>query len=192
MTIPAYLTALADLCDQHGTHAKHMGPELRLLAGLPWGECLKDVEPEGPCVADVWWQASVTPADLARGWLMNSMAFVEPGSAVAGMGNSQRAAACAELAVLSMRWRQLGLTNIGLYEALTMAGADPHDGTIEGARAAWGWISRQLLVVESLGRAGCIVSTDPARPFDAAFQNKIADGARVYAETYRRELEAMK
>lgn len=25
--IPAYLTALADLCDKHGTHAKGMGLE---------------------------------------------------------------------------------------------------------------------------------------------------------------------
>lgn len=192
MTIPAYLTALADLCDKHGTHAKGMGPELRLLAGLPWGEQWHFLQPPGREPNTV--KTTVSPADIARGWLICARPLPtrdKYDDAAYGsfwgfhidqlMGITDRAAACAELAVLSMRWRQTGLTKIGPHEALTMTSADPHDGTIEGGRAAWSFILSKLL------------ERTPPRGFPGTEQQRSQDALlRALAETYRRELEAMK
>lgn len=177
--IPTYLTALADFVDKHGTHAKGIGPELRLLAGLPWERCMKDLDQEGECVADVWWEQQVTPADVARGFLITARPH--------GIGSRwssdyrgeareipvyeiERAAACAELAVLSCQ-AALPPVGAGLPSVVFTL---PYQGTIEGARAAWAFIASQA---KRMGTRGI--------QKERLAWNAIED-------VYRRELEAMK
>lgn len=176
MTIPTYLTALADLCDKHGTHAKGMGPELRLLAGLPWEECRKDLVQTGPVVIDVAWEEPVTPADVARGWLLSARVIADkngalliPSLRLTDESYVDRAAACAELAALSCA------TNSQMPGSKEIWENYPHRGTVEGARAAWGFIRLELVRREG--------------PHQGDADRKMT---RDLIETYRRELEAMK
>lgn len=195
--IPSYLTSLARLAKRYGTHAKGMHSELELLASFPWDQAPLVKREEVSHFEGVEWtdfveyESGITPGDMARGWVacarVHAAKWATDEIAYCAKRAIDRAAACAELAALSGACvLQLPSGRECLSTLFLIR------GKIEGARLAWDFIFKQMLVVEGYGRAGCIVSTDPARPFDAAFQDKIADGARAYAETYRRELEAMK
>lgn len=166
--------------------------ELDLLAGLPWAECQKEVHQDGPCVVDVLMLEAITPADLALGWLLASRAVPDyeasGGSKLAREYHEvsayglKRAAECAELGVIAALqpcdWVE------GIYH-LWSADCRAHQGTREGARAAWGFVAMKLT------RSADSIKENMRKP-DANIDccvsrlklNRVAD-------RYRRELEAM-
>lgn len=174
--------------------------ELDLLAGLPWAECQKEMHQDGHCVADVLMLEPITPADLALGWLLASRAIPDyeaSGGAPFADGlhevngeRLKRAAECAELAALSPL-ASPAENLIKDFVASLGTGEPPrglrrvyaHDGTREGARAAWGF------VVEQLTRSADSIEENTRKP-DANIDLHV--GRRLLcADRYRRELEAM-
>lgn len=148
--IPSYLKSLAatvrDLVAS-GT-AVHVtnetAAELDLLAGLPWKppeHIAVLVHPPKQRIV------GITPADIALGWLLLSCAertwvYDKHGGPTAHQVTNdavKRAAECAELAALSAHVVTAALTS---PHACVLA----HDGTREGARAAWGFIYGHMLV----------------------------------------------
>ncbi len=189
--IPIFLKALAAqvrarVADGGAVHVTEQAAlEMELLAGLDWSElCI-----EGPC-QNVPGEQRVQPscrplvtiADIALGWLLVSKVFVVvPDELLAKYGSGEpaiwidtlaigRAAACAELAVISARL----VVSDNSYWQRKPVGANPHDGTREGARAAWGFVAGRL--------NDKLYETSP----------RCSHMETQLAETYRRELEAMR
>jgi hypothetical protein len=198
--IPAFLTSLADRVDRlvvqgKAVHVtKETAAELRLLAGLPWDEvCI-----EGPCrnlpgeqCAQRSCRPLVTPGDFALALLLASRCVVVvPSDDVLkrfGSGHPaiwvdevgiNRAAVCAELAVLASKWQ-------GKDGGWDMDAA-PHDGTREGARAAWKFITETL---EFCANASYLTYDSKA-----CVETILAERRQyqAMAPVYRRELEAMR
>lgn len=165
--IPTFLRSLATLIRSlvEQGRAVHVtaktADELDLLAGLPWEEC------------------PATCADIALGWLRLSSARLGPESGYyfANKVDALRAAECAELCALASSWSNwsAAVNEATKTETLTYHTAKPHDGTIEGGRAAWEFMHKNL---DRLAGIGDVISS--------------GRGFRVVADTYRRELKAMK
>lgn len=176
--IPAFLRSLAVLVRQliEAGKAVHVTLEtardLELLAGLPWDEAKHKVETGLPGKLI----RSVSPADLALGWLLASRAQMRNQDAadgswyrVADEDDTQRAAACAELAVIAV-------TAPGPWYLLSDPASMHTRGTREGAQAAWGFIVEQINGTKRPTKHHC-----PGGPDWWAI-----------VEPYERELEAMK
>jgi hypothetical protein len=191
--IPAFLTSLADLMDRLVSECKavhvtaEIAAEMRLLAGLPWDEgSVHEARSEdgrdfvcencGAGLGDEEIGQLVSPADVVLGWLLASKAEVETIPSGYGSGpmvgadeeRCQRAAVCAELAVLAIHV-------LPRFEGDEPGVPRPHDGTREGARAAWAFIVR-------------ILGTDR---YSANQEPDVQEEFRI-RETYRLELEAMR
>ena len=162
----------------HVTH--ETAPELDLLAELPWKDCLKEVPPtDDPCVMDVLMLEPITLADLAFGWLLTSRAQICcEGRYEITNKTADRAAECAELALISVAL-------LPRFEKTEPGVLQSHQGTREGARAAWGFVAMKLT------RSADSIKENMRKP-DANTDccvsrlklNRVAD-------RYRRELEAM-
>jgi len=147
MMIPAFLHSLAALIRQLLADGKAVyvneqtAKELELLAGLSWDRAYPDLPPAPG------WNRLPTPADIALGWLVASRALPEVRGEEYGQGyverasegvaeDCQRAAACAELAVIAV-------TAPGPWYLLSDPASMHTRGTREGARAAWEFIVDQ-------------------------------------------------
>lgn len=165
----------------HVTH--ETVPELDLLAELPWKDCLKEVPPtDDPCVMDVLMLEPITPADLALGWLLASKCDIskDPGKLTHWWEAElhpkvRRAAECAELATLSMC--------LAVKDAGRDCVCNPHDGTRDGAKEAWGFI------VEKLNYSAETIEDNTRKP-DRNVERHTGK-LQELADYYRRELEAM-
>jgi hypothetical protein len=181
--IPTFLHSLAALIRKRvaSGQAVHVteqtATELELLAELPWrssGYESSFSKPEAKI-----WIASITLADLALGWLV--AAHVDKmRDSISEPREEQvdRAAVCAELAVLAER-----IHRIDQYPAGWIPLKIP-DGTREGARAMWGFIVARLNAFE----VRTTEDSDRARAVKSLSDKAWAG----LVENYRRELEAMK
>ena len=186
----------------HVTH--ETAAELDLLAGLPWNQAplfCSRARDEGIQVTSM---PSITPADLALGWLLASRAqpqedYIEGPNDVVRIerildDGAKRAAECAELAkeaaqmlvlkraaqIVPMPWTA---EIMGPYLAELQAAAT---GTREGARAAWAF------VVESLQhRLRLRVVELDSQTFLSQAPIPLNDSQVAICDRYRRELEAM-
>ena len=199
--IPTYLNSLAAtvrdlIASGKAVHVTNeTAAELDLLAGLPWAECQKEVHQDGPRVVDVLMLEAITPADLALGWLLASRA--QPGWITDYMElrreRIMRAAECAELAALAPL-ASPAENLIKDFVASLGTGEPPrglrrvyaHDGTREGARAAWGFI-----VEHSQQRLRLRVADLDAQTFHGQAPIPLDDSQVAICDRYRRELEAM-
>lgn len=234
--IPSYLNSLAatvrDLvASGKAVHVTNeTAAELDLLAGLPWADALlHDPSSEdgtdfrcnrcGVGLNDEDIGQSITPADLALGWLLASRALSqgqiwhdnEITCKEVLTSDRQRAAECAELAVICERNQAEPMAHITLadgripiYRGMTgdlitrlligtgsgatasgnasQPSLSPHDGTREGARAAWGFV---VQFIEMQQRNSMVAHAFEGKPQTwQAWQ-----GMR---DRYRRELEAMR
>ena len=157
--IPTYLKSLAatvrDLvASGKAVHVTNeTAAELDLLAGLPWNQAPLLVLNEritAPGEHEVT-ARPITPADLALGWLLASRALSqgqiwhdrEITCQEVLTRDRQRAAECAELAAISALHvvnGRLALECLGT--GIPLRTTEAHDGTREGARAAWDFIAR--------------------------------------------------
>lgn len=151
--------------------------ELDLLAGLPWDAAPLPMLSERvlrhhPREVEVT-ARKLQPCEFAHGWLLASRAYSEccPSDETwERLQWTQRAAECAELAVLAVRL---------MPEAV---GINPYNGTREGARAAWGFVIDAPFSIEDA------VPLMRAWNIRAAAMAEFAQGV---GSKYRRELEAM-
>lgn len=195
--IPAFLKSLAALVrslasEQRAVHVTaKTADELELLAGLAWEKawkqgcpCLRCSSCACPGSQDCGTRFEVgdcscpeiAPSDIAHGWLRGSKAQVVSTSCLTyeNMEAVQRAAECAELAAYAAGYLRTDHTY--WQEGHTIA--FPTLGTIEGARAAWGFVVERW-----------------AGLFDGSWAAHVGmDGGptQKMLDTYRRELEAMK
>lgn len=163
--------------------------ELDLLAGLPWEHAsdggipcaLKTPKIEERCH---WCRTRdrVIPADLALGWLLASKCDIskDPGKLTHWWEAElhpkvRRAAECAELATLSMC--------LAVKDAGRDCVCNPHDGTRDGAKEAWGFI------VEKLNYSAETIEDNTRKP-DRNVERHTGK-LQELADYYRRELEAM-
>lgn len=234
--VPVFLKGIAALVRRRiaANQAVHVteqtAKELELLAELPWDEAtLHAASSENGrdfrcdrCrqgLSDDEIGQMITPADIALGWLLASRALPEVYGEEYGQGyveraskgvaeDCQRAAICAELAVLTsqlgmptvahvvepeadvrQRWEkavaEVGMGTIHLQPLdIQFYGVCPHEGTREGARAAWAFIVEAPLPAERAGELAREMGYTSIYPF--------AELAQGIGETYRRELEATK
>lgn len=221
-----FLTSLADLMDRRIANgsAVHVtaetARELRALAVLPWesakyerilrqgAHVLGDVSAQRLSVDE-----TVTPADLALGWLLasNAQPICVTDDWHERVDRARRAAICAELAVIAplalpMMFIEISMPfsdehrkdarkvrdayGLGVLPVIDTGIAKRQwsaaDGTREGARAAWRFIMDTLEAV----------TTAPYVVFDRAktSERDIAESQKNYqatAQMYRGELEAM-
>lgn len=190
--------------------------ELDLLAGLPWGTFSYKASADIPEVGREIWDDEITPADLALGWLLASRAPIvrfraNNGQEIdcADVESTKRAAECAELAIMAARLcpelrpvePELSVERVAEIRAMLAAlqgspvikpmemqavGIDPHDGTREGARAAWGFVVGQLQ--DQIRRR--IAELD-AQTFRGQAPQQLTDPRAELIDRYRRELEAV-
>jgi hypothetical protein len=195
--------------------------ELDLLACLPWAQARTPDHRQNHALDAVAYAVgkedplkprAVTPADIALGWLLASKAVVadRPDGDLSVLDcalptDVERAAVCAELAVLAARLEpvvmpivtevseetkkafQNMLAAFGSGDAKLMpmpvdvqpVGIDPHDGTREGARACWAFIIGTLEAHRPRVVSPMLKGGEAPCPFPLL-------------ETYRRELEAMR
>ena len=178
----------------HVTH--ETAPELDLLAELPWNQAPLLVLNEritAPGEREVT-ARPITPADLALGWLLASRALSqgqiwhdrEITCQEVLTRDRQRAAECAELAAISASHVVNGrLTLECLGTGIPLRTTEAHDGTREGARAAWAF------VVESLQhRLRLRVADLDAQTFRGQALIPLDDSRVAICDRYRRELEA--
>lgn len=163
--------------------------ELELLAGLPWKDAPTYAAPRAG--QDDWWRG-IESADIAFGWLKmaggTGKLWDGPHLVVDGgllNEDARRIAVRAELALIAAHWQGCTAHDAGIWSGgceeqskrIWMAfPADAHQGTIEGARAAWGF------VVDKLGEE---IDTGPCSIRDLEVRHPML-------AKYRRELEAMK
>ena len=179
--------------------------ELDLLAGLPWEHAGDGGIPCALKTAKIaerchWCRTRnrVTPADLALGWLLASKceahkngALTIPNLRITDAEWVTRAAECAELAV-TCAWYPFmppGVERVkdtedgaGLWIGIPMV-TNPVAGSREGARAAWGFVAKQLT------RSADDIKKNMHRPH--ANIDRCARRLNRVADRYRRELEAM-
>lgn len=227
--IPSFLRAVAAQVRQlvQAKRAVHVtetdAVELEMIAGLAW-----DSAPSYQ-----WWgsvsvnaaelcggpdemvstlgheECDITPADIALGWLRCSLAVVAESSEMRFDQQCERAAVCAELAVIAMRCStqvafaprlteqtkteaQKILGSLGTGAMLNLPksfdveaiGIDPHAGTLEGARAAWDFLATQL--AERLPEPKML-----GIGLRAGGKTQLLTDMISVADKYRRELEAL-
>lgn len=211
--IPEFLTSLAVTVrglvrDGKAVHViEETAAELELLAGLPWEQCRVHYSPaQDGVVLDIALERSATPADLALGWLLCSRceahkngALTIPNLRITTEEWTQRAAECAELAALAAQIRvpvvaifedesgnklpadeQAAMNELhGLTEPVLA-----HDGTREGARAAWAF------VVERFSGSADSIEDNTRKPDRnvARYLGRLS----IITDHYKRELEAMR
>lgn len=206
--IPSYLKSLAATVRDLVVSGKAVhvtnetAAELDLLAGLPWGSLVVGhlAGTAQPVRVTEKGEAApmITPADLALGWLLASrVESVEWASgdrhwglAYVGASVLRRAAECAELAALAPLASPAEnlikdfVASLGTGEPLrALRRVYAHDGTREGARAAWGFVGEQLT------RSADSIEENTRKP-DTNVDRHV--GRRLLcADRYRRELEAM-
>lgn len=167
--------------------------ELELVAGLDWGATERacahinqDSEPVMAAVVNL-----ITPADIAWAWLKLSRCDIskEPNKLTHWWEAELhpkvgRAAECAELATIASglppRVRNMAWSNtvLGPLPMIEPVPQQPHEGTRDGARAAWGHI---LAVLEA---------TKDGYMHPGSIINGRCVGHEV-RDRYRRELEAL-
>ena len=195
--IPAFLRSLAALVRQLITNGKAVhvteqtAKELELLAGFEWEQCTAVVETEGykaqraaemagaPLAREIegWQRKKTMPADLALGWLLASKltadgeGYDERGEYIT-QEDCSRAAACAELVYLccGFGWEERDPEKTDTWAQHTVYA---HRGTREGARAACSFMWSEL-----------------TKRLEANNPNLRSE--EILAQTYRRELEAMR
>ena len=162
--------------------------ELDSLAGLPWNQAPLLILKErvtAPGQRDGV-ARPITPADLALGWLLASRTLSQGqiwhDNAITCQevltSDRHRAAECAELALISVAL-------LPRFEGTEPGVLQSHQGTREGARAAWAFVAMKLT------RSADSIKENMRKP-DANTDccvsrlklNRVAD-------RYRRELEAM-
>jgi len=132
--------------------------ELELVAGLDWGAaeraCAHINQDRAPVAAGVVYL--ITPADIAWAWLKLSRAqpsreWVQHEQDVIAAeriqdDDAKRAAECAELATIASRIDVPNGQSIELdgEELRLCSPVNPHEGTRDGARAAWGHIQANI------------------------------------------------
>lgn len=185
--IAPFLRSMADVLHRmisegravHCTEAD--AAELEMLAGLPWKDAPTYAAPKAG--QDDWWRG-IEPTDIAFGWLKMSRARYRGAGPYAEIpdDDAQRAAACAELALLSVSWDFLA-------EYSELGETDPHHGTIDGARAAWAFIlpALQHHAADQSDYAECQRILELARRYEREL-----DALPHPSDKYRRELEAMR
>lgn len=160
-------------------------------------------EPLAREIPDEFVRGPATPADLALGWLIASKAMPSHGE-IRYDTQCDRAAVCAELAVLisqldmssvvhvvepeadvRQRWEkavaEFGMGTIQLQPLdIQSYGVCPHEGTREGARAAWSFIVESELSTERGIELARAMGYQSIYPFVAL--------AQEIGEAYRREL----
>lgn len=160
--------------------------ELELVAGLDWSEARYHIT-----TATSSAQCRVTPCDIAWAWLKLSRCDIskEPNKLTHWWEAElhfkvRRSAECAELATIASRIDEPNGQSIELdgEELRLCSPINPHEGTRDGARAAWGHIANQLQpdprpIIKA--QYGCVGVRD-------ANQGRTEIGDR-----YRHELEAL-
>lgn len=204
--IPVFLKSLSALvrqlvADKRAVHVTaKTADELDLLAGLPWDHYCKCMHRDTH-IGELH-PGQVSPADISLGWLRLSSARLgaESGYYFANKVDVLRAAECAELCALASSWSNwsAAVNEATKTETLTYHTARPHDGTIEGARAAWGFVVEQVRLKLSIAEKGFLVEETERGKVNlytngptGRYQHRKQQMAEMF-DTFRRELEAMK